>query len=234
MKIAVAQLNCEAGKIDANMRKHLDLITSASHQQADFIVFPELSLMGYAPELAASLAVDHAGAQVQFAALKQASEAHQIKVCVGMATRGHHKPRISALIFSPKQTLQIYSKQILHRDEYPYFEAGTQPGVVSWQGKRVALGICYESLQDKHLQQSVALNVDVYVAMVAKHEQGLASALPYWAQAAQQHQLAIAMANSTGSGGDFVTCGQSAIWDRRGQIVEQLGTEENGLIVFTF
>lgn len=231
MKIAAAQLQTQAGNITANLNKHLELIELAASQQVDLMVFPELSLTGYEPEIAAELAVDHAQAQEQLVELKKAAEVHQIKICAGMPTRGKHKPRISALIFSPKQTLQIYSKQILHADEYPFFEAGNQAGVITCKGKRIALAICYESLQEKHLKQSLALNIDVYLASVAKDEQSVAKALPYFAHLAHEYKLAVAMANNTGACDNFVGFGCSTAWNASGEVIHQLNDRENGLAI---
>jgi predicted amidohydrolase len=47
IKIALAQFNTKLGDVHANLQKHLELIEEA-HQGADLIVFPELSLTGYA------------------------------------------------------------------------------------------------------------------------------------------------------------------------------------------
>jgi len=231
MKIAVAQLKTQAGDIAANLAKHLELVSLAASQQADLIAFPELSLTGYEPGMASDFAVDHAQSQVQFAELKQASESHQIKICAGMPTRGKHKPRISTLVFSPKQTLQIYSKQILHADEYPFFEAGNQAGIITCKDKRIGLAICYEAMQKKHLQQSLALNIDIYLALVAKHEEGISEAHAYFSQVSKEHQVAIALSNNTGKCDNFVGYGRSAVWNANGELVQHLDAHQSGIAV---
>lgn len=233
MKIAVAQLQSHAGDVSANLAKHLELVAEAASQQVDLIAFPELSLTGYEPGMALDFAVDHAQAQVQFSSLKQASEAQQIKICAGMPTRGKHKPRISTLIFSPKQTLQIYSKQILHADEYPFFEAGNQAGIITCNGKRIALAICYEAMQPRHLQQCLALNVDVYLALVAKHEDGISEAHAYFSQVSQVEQVSVALSNNVGKCDNFVGFGRSAVWNASGVLVQQLDAKQSGLAVLT-
>ena len=47
LNLALAQLNTTLGDVQANLEKHLDLIAEAKKQQADLVVFPELSLTGY-------------------------------------------------------------------------------------------------------------------------------------------------------------------------------------------
>lgn len=46
-KLALAQINTVLGDVQANLKKHLELIEQASTQGADLLVFPELSMTGY-------------------------------------------------------------------------------------------------------------------------------------------------------------------------------------------
>jgi len=47
IKLALAQINTYLGDVEANLGKHLELITEAKASGADLIIFPELSLTGY-------------------------------------------------------------------------------------------------------------------------------------------------------------------------------------------
>jgi predicted amidohydrolase len=47
IKIALAQINSRLGDLRANMDKHLEYIERAKRENADVIIFPELSLTGY-------------------------------------------------------------------------------------------------------------------------------------------------------------------------------------------
>jgi predicted amidohydrolase len=47
IKIALAQIDCRLGDIEANLKKHLHYIDAAIKARAEVIVFPELSLTGY-------------------------------------------------------------------------------------------------------------------------------------------------------------------------------------------
>jgi len=46
-KVALAQISPRLGDIEFNLKKHLDWIERAVNEQADLVVFPELSLSGY-------------------------------------------------------------------------------------------------------------------------------------------------------------------------------------------
>jgi len=58
MRVAVAQIEAINGNIEKNIENHLKWIKQAIQNNADMIVFPELSLSGYEPNLAESLATN--------------------------------------------------------------------------------------------------------------------------------------------------------------------------------
>ena len=49
-KVALAQFSPHIGNIDANTQKMVEQANSAKQQQADLIIFPELSTLGYPAE----------------------------------------------------------------------------------------------------------------------------------------------------------------------------------------
>ena len=57
MKIALAQLDSAIGDISGNRTRHLEMVHMAASHQANLIVFPELSLTSYAPDLAEETAM---------------------------------------------------------------------------------------------------------------------------------------------------------------------------------
>ena len=56
MRIAIAQIAAIKGNIEKNIENHLKWIKLAIQNNAGVLVFPELSLTGYEPELAEILA----------------------------------------------------------------------------------------------------------------------------------------------------------------------------------
>jgi predicted amidohydrolase len=55
--IAAAQSQSVKGDIAANVRRHAEFVRVAAALKADVIVFPELSLSGYEPTIAAEVAL---------------------------------------------------------------------------------------------------------------------------------------------------------------------------------
>lgn len=56
-KVGVVQIPSENGGIHRNLDAHLNAIEVAAKWKVSFLAFPELSLVGYTPELSQALAV---------------------------------------------------------------------------------------------------------------------------------------------------------------------------------
>jgi predicted amidohydrolase len=85
MKISVAQTNSVKGDIDANIKKHLDLIKLAVSYRSDAIFFSELSLTGYEPELAEVLASSKEDARLDV--FQEMSNSHALTIGLGLPTK---------------------------------------------------------------------------------------------------------------------------------------------------
>ena len=75
IKIAIAQINTHLGDPEANLEKHLIYAQDALNARADLLVFPELSLTGYAlQDLAAAVSHRPTSHDPIFAPLLEASK----------------------------------------------------------------------------------------------------------------------------------------------------------------
>jgi len=131
MRIAVAQTRPFKGDILRNIEGHVRFIEVAGKAQADVLVFPELSITGYEPGLAAGLATTADDVRVDI--LGTLSERFSMTIGVGLPTVDGSGVRITEVIFQPGRSRQAYSKRYLHADEEPYFVCGAEVG-----GKEVA------------------------------------------------------------------------------------------------
>jgi len=123
MRIAVAQTRPFKGDILRNIEGHVRFIEVAGKAQADVLVFPELSITGYEPGLAAGLATTADDVRVDI--LGTLSERFSMTIGVGLPTVDGSGVRITEVIFQPGRSRQAYSKRYLHADEEPYFVCGT-------------------------------------------------------------------------------------------------------------
>src|SRR4051812_34378233 len=113
MKICIAQTRAVKGDIEANLVNHKKVIELSASHGAKMIIFPELSLTGYEPELAYALATNK---DEQLNELQQASDEKNIMIGAGIPVRSGKDVLIGMIIFRPLQPRQTYFKQYLHPD----------------------------------------------------------------------------------------------------------------------
>ncbi len=230
MKICIAQSSSVAGEITQNIENHLRLIDTAIQFQTDLIVFPELSITGYEPSLAHELAChlyDN-----RFEEFQQRADTHQIIVSIGVPTRSSEGINISMILFQHNQERSVYSKHLLHVDELPYFVSGKDQSFLLKAEKRIAVGICYETLKREHFIQAKEHGAEFYIASVAKPDRGTSKAYPHFSDMAEEFDIPILMANCVGFCDNFLSNGKSAVWNRNGKMIAQLDETNQGLIVY--
>lgn len=230
MKIAIAQIRPKKGDIKSNSAIHTKWIEKAYKNGAECLFFPELSLTGYEPELAEQLALDkNASILAYFADLSVKME---IIIAIGAPLRVADGVSISMIFFFPNRTKKIYSKQILHQDEMPFFVSGNEPALIQTGTLKIAPAICYESLQPKHIKTACSMGAQLYLASVAKPQKSIKKAYAHFRYSAQLYNIPILMVNSVGYCDNFVSAGLSAVWNRKGDKLAGLNGTEEGLILF--
>ncbi len=230
MKICIAQIKSEKGNISKNIQNHLKFIDRAIELNADLIVFPELSITNYEPELASELATDVKDSI--FNPFQDISDKNKIAIGVGMPTKATDGINISMLIFQPNKDRIVYSKHLLHNDELPYFVSSNSQPFLEIKGKRIALGICYETLQREHFIKAKESNADFYIASVAKPDRGTNKAYLHFPSMAKEFETPILMCNSIGYSDNFVANGLSSVWNNKGELLDQLDIENQGLLIY--
>jgi len=230
MRIGVAQTRPFKGDVLRNIEAHLRLIELAAKVQAEMLVFPELSITGYEPELAAGLATT--AEDVRLDIFETLSERYSMTIGVGIPATDEAGVRITEVVFQPGQPRQTYSKQYLHADEEPYFNCGTNPGFV--RGGRIALAICYELSIPAHSEQAHRGGAEIYLVSVAKTKPGMERAAETLADIAKRYSMTVLVSNCVGHCDNFDCGGGSAAWNREGvKLAELNGTDEGILVLDT-
>jgi predicted amidohydrolase len=229
MKICVAQQRPIKGEIDKNIEIHKKFIDLAISRGADMIFFSELSLTGYEPKLANILATTQD--DIRFNDFQKISDSYNITIGVGMPTKSNSDILISTIVFQPNQSRQTYSKQILHPDELLYFVNGQQQIILTTE-KKIALAICYESLQPEHAERVFNKGVEIYIASVAKSANGVAKAFKHYPDIAKKYSMTVLMSNCLGLCDDFESVGKSAIWNKDGLLIGQLNETAEGILIY--
>lgn len=230
MKICIVQTKSEKGNIQRNIENHLEFVARAIKLKADFVVFPELSITNYEPDLAKALATDIENAI--FNPFQEISNKGKITIGIGMPTKATEGIHISMLIFQPNKKRNVYSKQMLHSDELPYFVCGNEQVMLNIKGQQIAMGICYETLQREHFIQAKNQGADIYMASVAKPKGGIEKAYKHFPKIASEFNTPILMSNCVGHCDNFMSVGQSAVWNKKGDLIEQLDDKNQGLLIF--
>lgn len=124
LTLAAAQTVSIAGDVPANIHRHLAFMRAAAANGVQVLVFPELSLTGYEPFLAAELAIEPEAAVL--APLREMARELRLTAVVGMPVRlaSQEGVLIGALVLGADGSLGVYTKQHLHPGEALAFVAG--------------------------------------------------------------------------------------------------------------
>lgn len=230
MRICVIQIKPDKGNINRNIKYHKNWIESAVSEKADLIFFPELSLTGYEPELAKELASNKDDSRLNV--FQEISDQYEITIGVGLPTNSKSGILISMVIFQPNRSSQTYSKQKLHSDEKTYFVEGNEQIILEINDKKIAPAICYESLQPEHSDNAKRLGANIYLASVAKSQNGIEKAYLHFSKIAKKYAMPVLMSNCIGFCDNFQSNGQSAIWDKEGILKGKLESNKEGMLIF--
>ncbi|AIL06731.1 carbon-nitrogen hydrolase family protein [Stenotrophomonas maltophilia] len=230
MKIVAAQMRSAPGDIDGNIERHVHFIERAASCGGAAVLFPEMSLTGYEPRLAEQLAMT--ADDVRLEVFQSLSDRHQILVAVGGPYRGNDRPEIGMFVFRSGQAPDVYTKQMLHADELPYFKAGTTSLSVTLGEEILVPAICFESLQMESALRAKDAGATVYVASVAKNMIGMERAHRHYATVARELGMIVLACNGVGHADGFEMTGGSAAWDNSGALRCSAGTGDEALVVY--
>lgn len=230
MKICIAQTQSLKRKIQENIDNHLQMIKHAIKLDADLIIFPELSITGYEPSIAKELATDIDNPI--FNAIQLLCDKNEIVVGLGIPTNHIGNIKISMGIFQPNKKRTIYSKQILHTDELAYFSCGNSQMILEIKNKKIAIAICYEALQREHFLNAKKKEAQIYIASVAKSQAGIKKAYEHFSKIAKEFKTPVLMSNCVGYCDNFLSVGQSAVWDENGKLIGQLDKDNQEIMIY--
>ncbi len=145
LRLGAAQFDAVAGDIPANAAAHERLIDEAGAVGAEVLVFPELSLPGYATnalnQAPERCVVDPGGPELN--PIREACLRNRIVAVVGGALRNARGLGLSAIVVDRQgQVCATYDKQHLSGPERDWFVPGTSGCMIEVDGWRLALGIC--------------------------------------------------------------------------------------------
>jgi predicted amidohydrolase len=217
--LAAAQTISIPGDLTGNIQRHCDFVRLAAAAGADLLLFPELSLSGYEPELVAGCVVDPAGAAL--APLRALAQEHGLILVIGAPlASGNERPYIGAIVLFADGSHATYHKRHLHPGEEQWASAGiADAGSFPLVRERFALAICADTSHAEHAAAAAATGASLYLAGVLISAKGYAADAANLQRHAASHGYSVLMANHGAPSGGYVAAGRSAFWNAHGQLV---------------
>ncbi|MCZ6585013.1 MAG: NAD+ synthase [Gammaproteobacteria bacterium] len=224
MKVGLAQLNTHVGAIDTNTKKVLATAKRARDELGcDLLIFPELTLSGYPPE---DLLL-HRGMRlrVQAALDEVRSGIDGIGVYVGFPEYDGDVIYNSGALFRDGSELARHRKQVLPNyavfDEKRYFQSGTGPTVVEYEGIRLGLTICEDTWEHAPCAAARAAGADLILVSNGSpyHLGSQASREAVLSERARENGIPLLYVNMVGGQDELVFDGGSVAIDAAGDIV---------------
>lgn len=217
--LAAAQTISTPGDLVANIERHCAFVHTAAAAGVNLLLFPELSLSGYEPDLLASCVIDPAGSAL--APLRELAQRHGMTLVLGapLASASKH-PYIGAIVLFADGSNATYHKRHLHPGEERWACPGTvEAASFPLDNERFALAICADTSHTEHACAAAATGASLYLAGMLVSEQGYAADSATLQRHAANHGYGVLMANHGGPSGGYVSAGRSAFWNAAGQLV---------------
>ncbi|RML51597.1 Carbon-nitrogen family hydrolase [Pseudomonas amygdali pv. morsprunorum] len=230
--LAAAQFCSIRGQLKHNLAGHLAFMQRAADLGADYLLFPELSLTGYEPDLAHELTLSPNDACLE--PIRALSMHLQLMTTVGLPLKGPGGSiEIGALTFTAHGDVIAYGKQYLHPGEDAVFSPGSEDCYLQLSQHRIGLCVCADFSHPEHVQRLSEGGAGVYAASVLISPGGYAHDSELLAGHARRHRLPVLMANHGGPTGGWQSAGRSGLWDEEGRWVGGMGGAGNGLVIAT-
>ncbi len=152
LRIAMVQLNPTIGNVTDNTSMIIDYINQAKQKSVDIIIFPELSITGYAPQDQLHYSTMKKNIQHAIETIKANSSDIAIIIGAPMALDpesihgSYERYHNSALVIQDNEIKYQVDKMLIPNydvfNEYRYFTPGDEPRVVDIKGLRIGLQIC--------------------------------------------------------------------------------------------
>ncbi|WP_295373434.1 carbon-nitrogen hydrolase family protein [uncultured Pseudacidovorax sp.] len=235
VRLAAAQSISRPGDLAANVASHLRLIRVAQAEAVDLLVFPELSLSGYEPDLLRDCLLDASAPDGVLAPLQSAVDAAGMAVVVGapVAHAAGGLPHIAAIVLSPQAPPRVCLKQHLHPGEDAFASAGPGGAFLIDTGRlRAGLAVCADFCTASHAAQAHEAGAQVYVASALISVGGYGHDAALLQMRAKTHGMPVLLSNHGGPSGGYVSAGRSAFWLPDGSLLAEVeGLGEHLLVI---
>jgi len=250
MKIALAQLNYIIGDFNFNTQKIISTIHDAKLQDADLVVFAELSVCAYPPRdfLEFSEFIE----SCRTSAEEIAEHCHGIACIIGLPT---NNPKVqgknlfnSAYFIENGKVKAVVNKALLPNydvfDEYRYFEPAIDFKCIDFMGSKIALTICEDlwNINDNPMYVTCPMDVliqekpDLMINIAASpfaynHDEERVLIL---GDNCRKYQVPLFYVNQIGAQTEIIFDGGSLVFDDKGFLLDEMPYFTEALKVYEF
>ncbi len=240
MRVALAQIDCILGDVDKNLRRAKEVIAEAKGRGADLVVFPELSLAGYAvEELGNEVAIEAKSEPL----ISLADETGETAVVVGFCEegRGFHVYN-SVAYLQGGSLLHVHRKLYLPNyriyEERKHYNPGQSLRAFDTRLGRMAMLICNDAWQPS--LPFIAVQDGAQVLIIPANSglyphPNLLDTREYWRDItrfyARMLESYVIFVNRVGEQEDLVFLGYSHVVDPWGKVLAEGPGREETLII---
>ena len=240
MRVALAQIDCILGDLDKNLRRAKEVVVEAKDKGADLVVFPELTLAGYAlKELSNEIAIEAQSEPL----ISLAEEAGETAVVVGFCEegRGFHVYN-SAAYLEGGSLLHLHRKLYLPNyriyEERKLYNPGQSLRAFDTRVGRMAILICNDAWQP--FVPYIAVQDGAQVLIIPANSglypyPNLLDTKEYWRDItrfyARMLESYVIFVNRVGEEEELVFLGHSHVVDPWGEVVAEGPGRAEGLII---
>lgn len=227
VRVVMAQIDSLVGDIDGNVARMIAAVQEAQQKhQADLILFPEMSLLGYpAQDILLRPGLDP---KIQQALTQLCEAVSDVAIVVGYPMLNTLGERFNAVAWISAGVIQAsYTKQLIPNysvfDESRYFLAGTEPCVVDLKGIRFGLVIGGDIWQTASVAQTTQAGADIIVSLNASpfHSEKQQERLSVVRNRIEEVDRPVIYVNQVGGQDELIFDGGSFAMSAKGEVLVQ-------------
>lgn len=227
MKIILISLNQAWEDQKSNREKVVSCLDSVKEQQADWVIFPEMTLTGFTMNARKYAEALECSPTIRFFA--ECAQKYQVYIAFGMILNGKSKATNNLIVVSPEGKIEasyakIHPFSFAHENDF--YEAGRELVTVSIQGITVGSSICYD-LRFPEIFQALSKKAQVIVNIANWPEKRVEHWYALLKARAIENQVYFIGVNRTGKDGNGLEYRHSSeIIDMNGKLMEPVKLNE--------
>lgn len=235
VKIALAQFDNVPMDIHKTIKKMESIVEKASQKKVDFIVFPELFLTGYDLRWIMEEKNNHIFRlnDDNIYSICKLAKNYNISLLVGLPLKMENSYYISALYINSKGKVEkTIFKNYLYGGENNFFTPGTEAEIITVNGFRIGMGICFDSAHTEHINSLKNKGMDIFIgSSLYGIDNGKSEMISNFSQISTKNNILSAVVNYAFRTGEWFSCGNTSFYDTKGNIYKKLKQGEECLLI---